>query len=146
MDDDAAPRTPHPAAGHAPAGRGVSRPPALAYHTTGRSGLFIAAEQRVLGHIRHLVHVLCGSADTDERQFPDPLALALDRENIDTHVGFGRGEHRCLGPLVARLEGVVALGAVFRRLGTVTITEPEPLRYAPALTNVSLLSLRASWA
>jgi cytochrome P450 len=92
-----------------------------------------------------LVHVLWAAANTDERQFPDPLSMQLGRENIDTHVGFGRGEHRCLGPLVARLEGVVALGAVFRRLGTVTITEPEPLRYAPALTNVSLMSLQASW-
>jgi cytochrome P450 len=93
----------------------------------------------------HLVHVLWAAANTDERQFPDPLAMDLTRDNIETHVGFGRGEHRCLGPLVARLEGLVALEAVFRRLGDVTITEPEPLRYAPALTNVSLMSLQAAW-
>jgi cytochrome P450 len=93
-----------------------------------------------------LIHVLWGSANTDERQFPDPLAVRLDRENLDSHVGFGRGEHRCLGVVLARLECRIALEAVFRRLGRVTVTEPQPLRYAPALTNVSLLGLQARWA
>ncbi len=93
-----------------------------------------------------LIHVLWGSANTDERQFPEPLALTLDRENIDTHVGFGRGEHRCLGAVLARLECRIGIEAVFRRLGPVTVTEPRPLRYAPALTNVSLMGLQVSWA
>lgn len=91
------------------------------------------------------LHVLWGSANTDDSQFESPLQVILDRENIESHVGFGRGEHRCLGSLLARLEGKVAISAVFEHLGDVTITEIEPLQYAPALTNVSLMSLNAKF-
>ncbi|MGI5127803.1 cytochrome P450 [Pseudonocardia sp. CA-107938] len=91
-----------------------------------------------------LIHVLWGSANTDERQFPEPLRMDLGRENIDSHVGFGRGEHRCLGVVLARLECRIAIEAVLRRLKRVRVTE-ERLRYVPALTNVSLMSLQATW-
>jgi cytochrome P450 len=113
-------------------------------------GLFRRTTQDVeIGGARipegNLVHVLWGSANTDERQFGNPLSMILERDNIESHVGFGRGEHRCLGAVLARLEGAIALNAVFDRLGRVTVTEREPLRYAPALTNVSLTSLTARW-
>lgn len=91
------------------------------------------------------LHVLWGSANTDGRHFQSPLQVDLNRDNIDSHLGFGRGEHRCLGSLLARLEGKVAISAAFEHLGDITITEEQPLRYAPALTNVSLMSLNAQF-
>jgi cytochrome P450 len=43
------------------------------------------------------------SANRDEDVFPDPFAFRIDREP-NVHIGFGIGEHLCLGAHLARLE------------------------------------------
>jgi cholest-4-en-3-one 26-monooxygenase len=43
------------------------------------------------------------SGNRDEEVFEDPFAFRVDRQPND-HVGFGRGEHVCLGAHLARLE------------------------------------------
>jgi hypothetical protein len=43
------------------------------------------------------------SGNRDEEIFEDPFVFRVDRERND-HVGFGRGEHVCLGAHLARLE------------------------------------------
>src|SRR5215471_5406949 len=43
------------------------------------------------------------SANRDEDVFPDPFAFRIDREP-NAHLGFGMGEHLCLGAHLARLE------------------------------------------
>jgi cytochrome P450 len=52
-----------------------------------------------------------GSANRDERRFPDPDRLDLERDTRG-HVGFGFGKHFCLGASLARLEARVALEAL----------------------------------
>jgi cytochrome P450 len=43
------------------------------------------------------------AANRDPDQFPNPDQFILDRENISSHLGFGRGRHRCAGMPLARL-------------------------------------------
>ncbi|KAF2395531.1 putative cytochrome P450 [Trichodelitschia bisporula] len=43
------------------------------------------------------------AANRDPTQFPDPTAFILNRENIASHLGFGKGRHRCAGVNLARL-------------------------------------------
>jgi cytochrome P450 len=43
------------------------------------------------------------SANRDEDVFPDPFAFRVDRDP-NPHIGFGMGEHVCLGAHLARLE------------------------------------------
>ncbi len=43
------------------------------------------------------------SGNRDEEIFEDPFAFRVDR-NPNNHIGFGRGEHVCLGAHLARLE------------------------------------------
>jgi cytochrome P450 len=58
--------------------------------------------------------LLNGSANRDERKFPDGDAFDIHRK-IDRHVSFGYGLHFCLGAALARLEGRVALDEVLTR-------------------------------
>jgi cytochrome P450 len=55
-----------------------------------------------------------GSANRDDRQFPDAQQFDVHRE-ITHHLSFGYGIHFCLGAALARLEGRVALDEVLNR-------------------------------
>jgi cytochrome P450 len=48
-------------------------------------------------------------ANHDPRKFPDPMTYDLERSNLNQHLGFGAGPHRCLGMHLARHELGVAL-------------------------------------
>ena len=58
--------------------------------------------------------LLNGSANRDERHFPDPDSYDIHRR-IDRHLSFGYGLHFCLGSALARLEGRVALDEILKR-------------------------------
>ncbi|MGD0291434.1 MAG: cytochrome P450 [Candidatus Binataceae bacterium] len=81
------------------------------------AGSTIPAGSRVL--------ILYGSANRDERQFPDPDTFDLAR-NPQDHLGFGFGIHYCLGAPLARLEASVAMDALLRRFPRIQLREPRP--------------------
>jgi cytochrome P450 len=60
------------------------------------------------------VVLLIGSANRDERAFPDPDRYDLLRSTRES-LSFGHGTHFCLGAALARLEGRVALEEIWRR-------------------------------
>ncbi len=67
--------------------------------------------------------VIIGSANTDEAEFPDADEVRFDRE-VNRHIAFGGGVHRCLGSHLARLELRVALREWHKRIPEYEI-EPD---------------------
>ncbi len=59
--------------------------------------------------------LLLAGANRDPRVFPDPHVFDVARPNAHDHVAFASGIHFCLGAALARMEGEVALQALFER-------------------------------
>jgi cytochrome P450 len=55
-------------------------------------------------------------ANRDPRKFPEPERYDPSRANLNQHVGFAAGPHRCLGMHLARHELVIALTEWHRRI------------------------------
>jgi cytochrome P450 len=58
--------------------------------------------------------LLVGSANRDDRRFADGDSFNIHREQRP-HVAFGHGIHACIGAILSRLEGRVALDEVLKR-------------------------------
>ncbi len=80
-------------------------------------GVVIAAEAPLIVGI--------GSANRDERQFPDPDRFDPARPDAE-QIAFGFGKHYCAGSRLAYLEAEIGLEALFDRLGTRLRLEPDP--------------------
>jgi cytochrome P450 len=69
--------------------------------------------------------VWCGAANRDERRFPRPDAFDAARDP-NPHLGFGRGNHFCLGASLARLEGRIALNVLLDRFPVLRTDPANP--------------------
>lgn len=73
--------------------------------------------------------LLClASANHDPRQFPDPDEIVLDRE-INRHLAFGVGTHRCIGSNLARATFEEMLLQVLTRLPDYRVDEERAALY-----------------
>jgi cytochrome P450 len=71
------------------------------------------------------------AANRDPATFADPGRFDIRRENARRHLGFSFGVHHCLGFNIARLQGAIAVGALFDRLpGLRVVDAPEPAGFA----------------
>ena len=69
------------------------------------------------------VSLIWGSANRDERRWPDPDRLDIARPP-ERHVMFGEGIHHCIGAPLARLEARIALEEFFARVPTYAVRGP----------------------
>ncbi|MDX2380543.1 MAG: cytochrome P450 [Acidimicrobiia bacterium] len=85
--------------------------------------------------------VMFGSADHDDRVFDEPEAFRPDRERLNSHMAFGHGVHFCLGAALARLEAVSAVEALAEQIDTISVVDPDSLRYGSSFILRGLESL-----
>jgi cytochrome P450 len=86
------------------------------------------------------IALLFGSANRDERHYPDPDVFRVQRNPKD-HVGFGWGVHTCLGASLARAEAHAVLGAVVNQVTTLECAKPSrtPRNTTRGLTSLPLI-------
>ena len=79
-----------------------------------------------------MLWVMFGSANRDERVFPDPDRFDPDRPNLNEAVTFGRGAHYCIGAPLARLEITVLLEEMASRIESLQLANDCKLTYEPS--------------
>jgi len=71
------------------------------------------------------------AANRDPEVFSDPLRFDVERPNARHHLAFSHGSHHCLGFNMARLQGLIAVGAILEQLPGLELVEaPEPRGFA----------------
>jgi cytochrome P450 len=81
------------------------------------------------------------SANRDEEVFDDPYEFRIDR-NPNRHLGFGIGEHFCLGAHLARLELQVAYKHLLPRIREVELAGPVERLHSSLVGGVKRLPIR----
>jgi cytochrome P450 len=99
----------------------------------------VAVEDTELGgcpvHAGDQVMIMLGSANTDESEFDDADVVRFDRE-VNRHIAFGGGIHRCLGSHLARMELRVALREWHRRIPDYSVQPGHTLVYTPSIRSI----------
>ncbi|MFT4051491.1 MAG: cytochrome P450 [Microbacterium sp.] len=90
------------------------------------------------------VWALENTANRDPDVFPDPHTIDFTR-GARNHVAFGFGPHQCLGQNVARLELVVVLEEVVKRLPNLRLTVPVSELTFKQMGNFGPHTLPVAW-
>jgi hypothetical protein len=84
-----------------------------------------------------------GAANRDADIFPDPDTFNMHRKNVDKHIAFGHGVHKCLGSRIAKMQLRLAFEKIFDRFPNIHWTgkqtiSPNPLVHAISSLQVNL--------
>ncbi|KIE51158.1 MAG: cytochrome P450 [Acidimicrobiales bacterium] len=85
--------------------------------------------------------VMFASANRDESVFPNGDTFDPDRDDLFSHLAFGKGAHYCLGASLARLELRVALEELVKRIDSFELTAANNFDYLPSFMLRGLKSL-----
>ena len=92
-----------------------------------------------------VVHIRYAAANRDERMFPEPDRVDLERPNLRRHLAFSLGEHHCPGSGLSRLEQRLALSAVLDRLPGLRLAEENDFSHHPGFVLRALRELHLTW-
>jgi cytochrome P450 len=90
------------------------------------------------------VVLVWGSANRDERRWPQPDELLVRRER-QRHVSFGEGIHHCLGAPLARMEARVVLEQVLPAMADYQPTGVVERRFTPSERTIVSLPTAVRW-
>jgi pimeloyl-[acyl-carrier protein] synthase len=93
---------------------------------------------RTIPRGEHVV-VFMGAANRDPERFPEPDKLDIARPD-NHHLSFGAGPHRCIGEVLAKVEGRIAFETILRRMPRLALADPKP-KWRPAISLRGLQSL-----
>ncbi len=93
---------------------------------------------RTIPRGEHVI-VFMGAANRDPDRFPEPDKLDIARPD-NHHLSFGAGPHRCIGEVLAKVEGRIAFETILRRMPKLALAGPTP-KWRPAMSLRGLQSL-----
>ena len=82
-----------------------------------------------------------GAANRDPAVFPDPDNFDMMRDNVEKHLAFGHGVHRCLGNRVAQLQLKMAYERILERFPNIYWTgkqKIEPIILVHAISSLQV--------
>jgi cytochrome P450 len=94
--------------------------------------------RRTIPRGEHVV-VFLGAANRDPERFPDPDTLDIMRPD-NHHLSFAAGPHRCIGEVLAKVEGRIAFETILRRMPRLALADRNP-KWRPAMSLRGLQSL-----
>jgi cytochrome P450 len=68
-----------------------------------------------------------GAANRDPEVFPDPDNFDMHRPNVDKHLAFGHGVHKCLGSRIAQMQLNIAYERIFERFPKIQWTGKQKI-------------------
>lgn len=92
---------------------------------TAHCDLDIAGQRVAAGD---MVALLLSGANRDPHVFADPERFDVARDNAREHLAFASGIHACLGAPLARIEGAIALRALFESFPDLELAGPPQPR------------------
>jgi cytochrome P450 len=96
------------------------------------AGVHLEEGQKVL--------LFLAAANRDPRKWDNPDKFDIRRKTAG-HVGFGHGIHMCVGQMVARLEGEIALTTLARKVETIELTGKPTYRLNNTLRGLDMLPI-----
>jgi len=89
------------------------------------------------------VGVFLGAANRDPRHWERPSDFDIDRPQLaGNHLAMGTGIHACIGQMIARGESEALLGAMARKIKSITLTAPATYRPVNQMRMLDKLPLR----
>lgn len=92
-----------------------------AVEDTELNGQMIAKDEKVV--------MWYGAGNRDPEIFPNPDVFDMTRDNVDKHIAFGHGVHKCLGSRIAQMQLRVAYEQIFQRFPNIEFT--GDIKYGP---------------
>ena len=114
------------------------RPPVMYFRRTATDDTELRGKKIRKGDA---VALFYASANRDEEVFEDPFSFLIDRQP-NRHLGFGVGEHFCLGAHLARLELRVAFKHLLPRIEEIELAGPVDRLHSSLVGGVKRLPLR----
>ena len=68
-----------------------------------------------------------GAANRDPDIFPNPDTFDMHRKNVDKHIAFGHGVHKCLGSRIAKMQLRLAFERIFERFPQISWTGKQTI-------------------
>ncbi len=91
-------------------------------------GRIVSEDMEINGHYfktGETVTLCLASANRDDLKFEDAQQLIVDRRD-NPHIAFGSGIHHCLGDWLAKIQGKLAIEAIFRNYPSFEILDDKP--------------------
>ena len=91
------------------------------------------------------VQVVLASANHDETKFPTAETFHPTQKLQHQHLSIEYGIHFCIGSLLVRLEGRIALEQLSQRIPSLRLVPGQDISYMPSLNMHGLKQLLVEW-